>query len=53
MDHQSLRFVITRKLDDGGLPLDPPAKMKMSYGSRTPCSAGGDTLHPAQGSSTS
>jgi hypothetical protein len=48
MDHQSLRFVIMRKLDDGELPLDPPAKLKMSYGSRAPCSACGETLHPAQ-----
>jgi hypothetical protein len=48
MDHQNLRFVIMRKLDDGGLPLDPPPKLNMSYGSGTPCSACGETLHPAQ-----
>ena len=48
MDHQSLRSVILRKLDDGGLPLDPPRKMNMIYGGGTPCSACGETLHPAQ-----
>ena len=48
MDHKSLRSIILRRLDDGGLPLDAPAKLNMRYGSKQPCSACGEPLHPAQ-----
>jgi hypothetical protein len=48
MDYENLRTVIRRKLDDGGLPLDRPDKLSMRYGSRAPCNACGDTLHPGQ-----
>jgi hypothetical protein len=48
MDHQSLRAVILRKLDDGSLPLDRPIKLLMRYGSQRPCAACGEPLLPAQ-----
>jgi hypothetical protein len=48
MDHENLRNVIRRKLDDGGLPLDRPDKLSMRYGSQSPCDACGEAIRPAQ-----